>query len=137
MGWRPTPATELSIYFTQGVDGQADAWSGSTDPLTGIMGSRAFAAVARSVLYAMTNSDDETLHHLGLPKNNLGKVDLPTLDYRIESAKVADTDEGEVWTGRVAWLGESSQSIRELMESASETADLRSAVGEATTWLTE
>lgn len=85
----------------------------------------------------MTNSDDETLHHLGLPKNNLGKVDLPTLDYRIESAKVADTDEGEVWTGRVAWLGESSQSIRELMESASETADLRSAVGEATTWLTE
>ena len=65
------------------------------------MGSRAFAAVARSVLYAMTDSDDETLRHLGLPKNNLGTVDLPTLDYRIESAKVADTDEGEVWTGRV------------------------------------
>ncbi len=51
--------------------------SGSTDPLTGIMGSRAFAAVARSVLYAMTDSDDETLRHLGLPKNNLGNRICP------------------------------------------------------------
>lgn len=111
--------------------------SGSTDPLTGIMGSRAFAAVARSVLYAMADADDETLRHLGLPKNNLGPVDLPTLTYRIESAKVADTDEGPVFTGRVAWLGESSQSIHELLESAIETADTRSAVGDATTWLVE
>lgn len=111
--------------------------SGGTDPLTGIMGSRAFAAVARAVLYAMTDSDDESLRHLGQPKNNLGSTDLPTMTYRIESAKVADTDEGPVFTGRVNWLGESDQSIRDLLESATETAESRTSVGEAKTWLVE
>jgi hypothetical protein len=107
----------------------------STDPLTTLMASRAFAAVARGVLFAMIDPDDETTRLLGQPKNNLGRTDLPTLTFRIDSAHVADTDEGPVFTGRINWLGETSRSIREVLESASETADSRSAVGEAGAWL--
>lgn len=111
--------------------------STSTDPLTTLMASRAFAAVARSVLFVMTDPDDDTeqIRLLGQPKNNLGRTDLPTLTFSIDSAKVLDTDDGEVWTGRLNWIGEREVSIREALESASETSDARSATGEAAEWL--
>jgi hypothetical protein len=69
----------------------------------------------------MTDPDDEEIRLLGQPKNNLGRTDLPTLTFRIESAHVVDTDEGSVWTGRVAWVGEREGSIREALEAAGET----------------
>ncbi len=83
----------------------------------------------------MTDPEDETVRLLGQEKNNLGRTDLPTLTFRIESAHVADTAEGPVWTGRVAWIGESSRSIREALENASEGADARTATQEAGEWL--
>jgi hypothetical protein len=107
----------------------------SSDPLTLIMGSRAFAAVARSVLFVMTDPEDEQVRLLGTPKNNLGRTDLPTLTFQIESAHVEDTDEGPVWTGRVKWMGESTRSIREALENASEGVEARSATQEAGEWL--
>jgi len=107
----------------------------STDALTTIMGSRAFAAVARAVLFVMTDPDDDDVRLLGQPKNNLGSVNLPTLTFRIESAHVADTEEGPVWTGRVNWLGESNRSISEALESASDSIEGRSATAEAADWL--
>ena len=70
--------------------------SDTNDPLSSLMGSRAFAAVARSVLFVMTDPDDENTRLLGTPKNNLGRLDLPTLSFRIDGAKVAQTEEGEV-----------------------------------------
>lgn len=109
--------------------------STSTDPLTMLMGSRAFAAVARAVLFVLLDPDDETTRLLGQPKNNLGRTDLPSLTFRIESAHVADTDEGPVWTGRVKWIGEREQTIREAIEAAGETAEARSATSEAAGWL--
>ncbi len=111
--------------------------SASTDPLTVLMGSRAFAAVARAVLFVMLDPDDESTRLLGQPKNNLGSTDLPTLSFRIEPAHVADTDEGPVWTGRVTWQAEREQSIREALEATGETADARSATSEAAGWLTD
>lgn len=107
----------------------------STDPLTTLMASRAFAAVARGVLFAMADPDDDTTRLLGQPKNNLGRTDLPTLTFRIDSTHVADTTDGPVYTGRIHWLGESERSIREVLEAAGETADSRSAVAEAGAWL--
>jgi hypothetical protein len=107
----------------------------STDPLTLIMGSRAFAAVARAVLFAMADSDEEGLYHLGQPKNNLGRTDLSTIDYRIVNIHVADTDEGPVWTSKIDWVGQSEHSIRDLLESAGEGAESRSATSEAADWL--
>jgi len=109
--------------------------STSADPLTLVMGSRAFSAVARAVLFVMLDPDDENTRLLGQPKNNLGRTDLPSLTFGIESAFVTDTDEGPIWTGRVNWTGERDQSIRDALEAAGETADARSATSEAADWL--
>jgi 5S rRNA maturation endonuclease (ribonuclease M5) len=107
----------------------------STDPLTLLMGSRAFAAVARAVLFAIADPDDDNVKHLGQPKTNLGRTDLPTLNYRIVSAHVADTLEGPVVTGKVEWLGEENRSIRDLLEATGEDVESRTATGEAAEWL--
>jgi len=106
--------------------------SASSDPLTLLMGSRAFAAVARAVLFVLVDPDDESVRLLGQPKNNLGRTDLPTLQFRIVGKKVADTAEGPVWTGKLEWLGESDRSIREAVEAS--TGD-RTATDEAADWL--
>ena len=109
--------------------------STSADPLTTLMASRAFAAVARSVLFVMADPDDEQTRLLGLAKNNLGRMDLPTLAFQITGEKVADTPEGEVWTGRLDWTGETTRTIRDALETASATSGDRTATSEAAEWL--
>jgi hypothetical protein len=109
--------------------------SSSTDPLTTLMASRAFAAVARSVLFVMVDPDDEQRRLLGQPKNNLGKSDLPTLAFRIVGERVAETAEGEVWTGRLQWDGESDRSIREALQATVEASGDKTAAAEAAEWL--
>jgi hypothetical protein len=109
--------------------------SASTDPLNTLMASRAFAAVARSVLFVMTDPEDEKIRLLGLAKSNLGRIDVPTRSFRIEPACVAHTAEGDVWTGKLEWLGESTRSIREATEAAAATSGDRSATSEAGDWL--
>lgn len=109
--------------------------SGGTDPLTLIMGSRAFTAVARAVLFAIKDSEDEAKRYLGQPKNNLGRTDLPTLAYTIQSVHVHDTPEGPVWTGRAVWGEVSERTIQDLLEDTGEVAEKRTAVSEAQDWL--
>lgn len=112
--------------------------SHSTDPLTLLMASRAFAAVARAVLFVMTDPDDDQIRLLGQPKNNLGRTDhLPTLTFKIDSHVVAETDEGPVVTGKLTWLGESDRTIRDALESAGDTPDTRTATNDALGWLTD
>ena len=80
--------------------------SGSGDALNSIMGSRAFGSVARAVLMAVKNPEDGACT-FGLAKNNLGaKDDQPAYRYQIVGEKVAETIEGEVWTGKVDWQGD-------------------------------
>lgn len=81
--------------------------SGSGDALNSIMGSRAFGSVARAVLMAVKNPEDG-ICTFGLAKNNLGSKEQPAYHYQIVGEKVADTDEGEVWTGKVEWQGNST-----------------------------
>lgn len=109
--------------------------SGGSDALNMLMASRAFGAVARSVLFAMASPEDENIKLLGQPKNNLGRNDLPTLTYQITGAHVADTDEGEIWTGRIDWLGETALSIAEALVASGEDADTRTATKDAVAWL--
>ena len=104
--------------------------SGTTDPLSMVMGSRAFTAVSRAVLFMMLDPEDPSIRLLGQPKNNLGQTDLPTLALRIEEAHVADTDEGPVTTGKVVWLGDSKVSIDEALNPSDEAA---SKINEAAT----
>lgn len=109
--------------------------SGTSDPLTSIMGSRAFAAVARSVLFVMTDPDDEQTRLLGTPKNNLGRSDLPTLSFRIEGAKLTDPDDGDIWTGKLTWTGETSRTITEALQAAAENVGDKTSTSEAADWL--
>ena len=83
--------------------------SNSSDPLTTIMASRAFAAVARAVLFVMVDPEDEQTRLLGQPRNNLGRADLPTLAFKIAGYRVASTAEGDAWTGKLAWTGETDR----------------------------
>lgn len=88
------------------------------DTLTSIMGSRAFVAVARSVLFAIKDPKDEENRILGLEKNNLGRSDLATLSYRIVGHQIGETDEGPIWTGKVEWGDESDLSVSEILADA-------------------
>jgi hypothetical protein len=109
--------------------------SGSSDSLNVIMGSRAFGAVARAVLMTVKNPEDGTCL-FGLAKNNLGSKDQPAFRYQIVGEKVAETAEGDVWTGKVDWLGKSNRSVDEIMIAIGEGGmDGMSATDEAAAWL--
>lgn len=109
--------------------------SGAADPLQLVMGSKAFTAVARSVHTVVPDPDDdgETRRLFGTPKNNLGRSNLPTLSFTIESHAI-DTDEGTAWTGRIEWGDEVAEGIGEVMRRTREDTD-RTAIGEAAQWL--
>jgi hypothetical protein len=111
--------------------------SASTDPLTLLMGSRAFAAVARSVLFVMTDPDDPLKRLIGQAKNNLGRSDLPTLSFQIASERVAESPDGDIWTAKVEWLGDSLRSINDAIIASAGSPHEQSAVAEALEWLTD
>jgi hypothetical protein len=101
------------------------------------MASRAFTAVPRAVLAVLVDPDDESRRLVGLAKSNLGRTDLPTLEFRVVPAHVADTDRGPVTTGKLEWLGESERSIRTALEQSAENSIDRTEISEASTWLQE
>jgi hypothetical protein len=114
--------------------------SGSPDPLQVVMASKAFPAVARSVHAVVPDPDDETNARklLGTPKNNLGRVDLPTLGFTIDSYPV-ETDDDVAWTGRLVWGADSTATIFDAMRRSAETSEQTSAAfetpnGTTTTW---
>jgi hypothetical protein len=111
--------------------------SGSTDPLQVIMGSKAFAAVARSVHTVIYDPDDDskTRRLFGTPKNNLGRSDLPTFSFTIESVAVPVDDGNDLaWTGQLVWGEASAHSIHDAMERAAESSEQKSAASEAQQW---
>ena len=71
--------------------------SGSSDPLTSLMGSRAFSAVSRAVLYVAEDPSESDVKVMSQPKNNLGRSDLPELAYTIAEIGVGEF-EGEIIT---------------------------------------
>jgi AAA domain len=112
--------------------------SGSSDPLQVIMGSKAFAAVARSVHTVIYDPDDDsrTRRLFGTPKNNLGRSDLPTLSFTIDSFGVQLEDGNDpAWTGQLVWGEGSAHSIHDAMERAAESGEQKSAATDAQHWL--
>lgn len=111
--------------------------SGSTDALQLVMGSKAFAAVARSVHTCIPDPDDETETRklFATSKNNLGRLDLPVLGFTITSHPVETEDDGLAWTGRLHWTGEVNVSMNDIMRSAADPE--RGATAEASAWLTD
>ncbi len=110
--------------------------SGSTDPLNVIMASKAFTAVARSVHTVISDPDDETglRRFFGTPKNNLGRIDLPTLSFVIKSWTY-DTEEGEGSTGQLEWGPEYCETIGDILARSSRDPEEKAALDEAAQWL--
>jgi len=47
-------------------------------------------------------------------KNNLGRLDLPSLRYRIDESFI-NTDDGQANVGKLVWLGTSDRSVADIM----------------------
>jgi hypothetical protein len=109
--------------------------SGATDPLQVVMASKAFPAMARSVHTVIPDPDDDTSNRrlFGTPKNNLGRIDLPTLSFVIESFAL-EVEDGTASTGRLVWGDESKITINEAMRRSAESPDEKSATVEAAEW---
>ena len=128
--------------------------SNAADLLTRIMGSRAFTAVVRAVLYCARHEDDldgasgiGTLFDFdrfvfGQLKSNLGPRAKFGLKYHIESVHVGHDDELNlpIWNSKVVWDGLTDKSIQDIVIAHEKRRDkspnVESAQGKAEKWLT-
>jgi AAA domain len=89
--------------------------SAGSDPLALIMGSAAFGNVARAALgFARDTEAEDGSCVISQAKNNLGRLDLPSLRYRIDNETI-DTDEGPADVGKLVMLGESDRSVADIL----------------------
>lgn len=105
----------------------------TTDPLTAMTGSRAFAAVARGVLFCTRDPEDPDLYLLGHTKSNLGP-EQETITYRIETYKIQleqpDEDGDDlVTTSKITFGDPDARTIQDVMAQAAEN-QRRSGQGE-------
>lgn len=97
--------------------------STAADPLALVMGSAGFGNVARAALgFARDVEADDGSCVISQIKNNLGRLDPPSLCYRIEETTI-DTDEGPASVGRFVLLGESTRSVADILRDGSSTED--------------
>lgn len=90
--------------------------SGATDPLSTLMGSRAFSAVARAVLYVVEDQENREIKVMGQPKNNLGRSDLPDLAYSLHQVTTGQWEDEIITSVALKWEGErSAGTIRDML----------------------
>ena len=109
----------------------------SSEPLQLVMGSRAFVAVARSVIFVHQDPDNRDKRYLGMAKNNLGRMDLPTKTYHITDYVVANTEEGAIHAGKVIWGPDEDKTLQELLGDADSAPEERFARDDAKKWLVD
>lgn len=111
--------------------------SDSSDALNLITGSRAFSAVARAVIAIARDTEAEDGSCvLSQAKNNLGRLDLPSLRYVIDSIEVA-TEEGPASVGRVRFSGESPRSVTDILREGRTDEESRAERHAAADWLVD
>lgn len=111
--------------------------SGAADPLLRIAGSGAFGQLIRSLI-AFARVEDETgdpSFVLSLEKNNLGRLDLPSFQYAIQSCVVETDDDGPSHVSRFVLGDEAVTSVREQMVAAMQPTGDQEAMSEAADWL--
>jgi hypothetical protein len=107
------------------------------DPLSLIMGSAAFGNVARAALgFARDTDAEDGSCVISQAKNNLGRMDLPSLRYRIDPATV-DTEEGPAEVGKLVMLGESDRSVADILRDPRGSRDDNDEQGKVEAWLAE
>ncbi|MEU8524834.1 AAA family ATPase [Streptomyces sp. NPDC048629] len=102
-----------------------------TDPASLITGSGAFKNVPRAV-FGFARDDDNECRVMTQAKNSLGRADLPSLAYNIETAEVP-TRTGTAYVGRFVFLGQSTRTVDEILAAGVETD--RGERDEAADWL--
>ena len=99
--------------------------SQGTDALDRVMGSKAFTAVARSVLFVVPDPERPRHQLLALRKSNLTSVpDVPALRFKIEDVVVEERWDGDVHAGKLVWEGESTMTVEDALAGPSWLADL-------------
>lgn len=87
--------------------------SSGADPLMRITGSAAFGQVVRAVI-AFAHDPDTDTYVVSQAKNNLGRMDLPSLAYKLEPVTL-ETEEGPTDVTRLAWTGDAARSVKEIL----------------------
>lgn len=106
-----------------------------TDVLSRVTGSRAFAAVARAaVAFARDTNADDGSCVISQAKNNLGRMDLPSLRYLVDSVEL-DTEEGPAEWGRLRIIGETDTHVNDLLDDTGGDGEERAERKDAVTWL--
>lgn len=92
--------------------------STGTDALSRIMGGRAFSAVARAAIaFARDTQADDGSCVISQIKNNLGRTELASLRYRVDSVEL-QTEEGPAQWGQLVMLGETDTHVNDLIDDA-------------------
>ena len=84
-----------------------------TDPLLRISGSAAFGEVCRAAL-AFAFDPDNGQYVISQAKNNLGRMDLPSLTYRLDPV-IIDTKEGPSEVSKFVFAGETQRHVRDIL----------------------
>lgn len=108
-----------------------------TDVLSRIMGGRAFSAVARAAIaFARDTGAEDGSCVISQVKNNLGKLDLPSLRYVVESVELA-TEEGPAQWGRLVMLGETDTHVNDLLDETPPAKGEANERAEVRAWLAD
>lgn len=110
---------------------------GGTDAASLITGSGAFKNVPRSVFgFARDHSDEAGGRVFSQVKNSLGRDDLPSLRYVIDSAEI-QTPTGPASTGRFVFTGHSDMTVADILGGSGELGEARDAASFIGSYLTE
>lgn len=108
--------------------------AGTADPLARIAGSGAFGQLIRAAIaFVRTDGEGESDFVMSQIKNNLGRSDMPSFAYSIQSVEV-EAEDGVSHVSRFVLGPETTTSVTEVMRSEN-APDERAAVSEAETWL--
>jgi AAA domain len=97
--------------------------AGGTDVLSRITGSRAFAAVARAAIaFARDPAAPDGSCVISQAKNNLGRLDIPSLRYIVESVTLHTPDGPGHW-GRLRITGETDTHVETILNDTDHAED--------------
>ncbi|BBH17535.1 hypothetical protein Back2_18220 [Nocardioides baekrokdamisoli] len=110
--------------------------SNGSDPASLISGSGAFKDVPRAIFgFARDESEDDAGRRvMSQVKNSLGRDNLPSLTYAIETAAIA-TPRGQAETGRLVFTGTSDRSVEQILRESGRDPDAADEASEAAEWL--
>jgi hypothetical protein len=111
--------------------------NGAADPLNRIAGSGAFGQLIRSAIaFSKVEDEDSDKFVLSQVKNNLGRTDIPSFEYTIQSA-VVEAEDGDAHVSRFALGPVADTSVTAQMDNGNRSAEDREIARDAMSWLSD